>query len=130
RIYGAYKPIMTGGRDDEPPPRWPPLPFPPFPLPPSPPSPPPGVPPTRPPMRPVFARKCLVEFGAYPTCVENTLAGAVPLCTAFPSGDDEPPAHENCRCILSDTDMNPEDYDLALSPLPPDGTKMPFLPPK
>lgn len=33
-------------------------------------------------------------------CEDNEAAGAIPLGEGFPSGDDCPPAHPNCRCAL------------------------------
>jgi hypothetical protein len=33
-------------------------------------------------------------------CRDNEDAGAIPLEGDFPSGDDCPPAHPNCRCAL------------------------------
>jgi SPP1 gp7 family putative phage head morphogenesis protein len=33
-------------------------------------------------------------------CQDNEDAAPVPLGEAFPSGDDSPPAHPNCRCAL------------------------------
>lgn len=33
-------------------------------------------------------------------CGENEEVGAIGLGEAFPSGDDAPPAHPNCRCVL------------------------------
>ena len=33
-------------------------------------------------------------------CQENADAGDIPLDAAFPSGDDAPPAHPNCRCVI------------------------------
>lgn len=35
-----------------------------------------------------------------PLCQENADAGVVPLGQAYPSGDEAPPAHPNCRCTL------------------------------
>lgn len=36
-----------------------------------------------------------------PECAENGDAGVVPVGSPFPSGDDSPPVHPNCRCTLS-----------------------------
>lgn len=33
-------------------------------------------------------------------CDENAQAGVIPLDEAFPSGDDGPPAHPNCNCVV------------------------------
>lgn len=35
-----------------------------------------------------------------PICQENEDAGEIDIGEAFPSGDEEPPAHTNCRCYL------------------------------
>lgn len=34
-------------------------------------------------------------------CLDNEAAGAIPIGEAFPSGDDAPPAHPNCRCAIA-----------------------------
>lgn len=34
-------------------------------------------------------------------CIENGDAGPIPLGDDFPSGDDGPPAHPNCRCAVT-----------------------------
>ncbi|KVX81224.1 phage minor head protein [Burkholderia ubonensis] len=36
-------------------------------------------------------------------CQANEAAGDIPLDQAFPSGDDAPPAHPNCRCVIVGT---------------------------
>lgn len=36
-----------------------------------------------------------------PECAENGAAGVLPLDGAFPSGDQCPPTHPNCRCTIS-----------------------------
>lgn len=33
-------------------------------------------------------------------CITNEAAGAIPLGQPFPSGDQSPPAHPNCECVL------------------------------
>ena len=33
-------------------------------------------------------------------CEANEAAGLIDLDEAFPSGDDSPPAHPNCRCTV------------------------------
>lgn len=35
-----------------------------------------------------------------PICIENALAGQIPIDDDFPSGDDQPGAHPNCLCSL------------------------------
>lgn len=35
-----------------------------------------------------------------PICITNEAAGAIPLGQPFPSGDQAPPAHPNCECVL------------------------------
>lgn len=44
----------------------------------------------------VTAQDDLVSEG----CQENEDAGPIPIDEAFPSGDDYPPAHPNCRCAV------------------------------
>jgi SPP1 gp7 family putative phage head morphogenesis protein len=34
-------------------------------------------------------------------CLENAAAGDIALDADFPSGDDAPPAHPNCRCVIA-----------------------------
>jgi hypothetical protein len=42
--------------------------------------------------------------GTCPVCEENAAAGWIDIDEAFPSGDDEPPAHPNCECELETRD--------------------------
>ena len=42
----------------------------------------------------------LILDDACDDCQENEAAGAIDLDEQFPSGDDAPPAHPNCRCVL------------------------------
>lgn len=48
------------------------------------------------------------DEGACDDCEENANAGVIGIDDTFPSGDDAPPAHPNCRCdlepVLDDTD--------------------------
>lgn len=47
-------------------------------------------------------------------CAENEAAGVIPIGESFPSGDDEPPGHPNCRCTLAYVDSNDgEAFELA-----------------
>lgn len=41
----------------------------------------------------------ITEPGACPICMENEEAGPIDINDAFPSGDQNPPAHPCCRCI-------------------------------
>jgi len=36
-----------------------------------------------------------------PICIDNADAGVIPASEEFPSGDDGPPAHPNCRCAVT-----------------------------
>jgi hypothetical protein len=47
--------------------------------------------------------------GTCEACQENADAGWIPIDDAFPSGDDEPPAHPNCECELETRDASDED---------------------
>lgn len=40
------------------------------------------------------------SLGCCDECSDNEDAGAIPFGETFPSGDDAPPAHPNCRCYL------------------------------
>lgn len=42
----------------------------------------------------------LILDDACEDCQENADAGAIDLDEQFPTGDDAPPAHPNCRCVL------------------------------
>lgn len=33
-------------------------------------------------------------------CEDNASVGVIPIDEAFPSGDDGPPYHPNCRCVV------------------------------
>lgn len=44
-------------------------------------------------------------------CEENASAGTLGLDELFPSGDDAPPAHPNCRCTLTPVVMQADDDD-------------------
>lgn len=46
-------------------------------------------------------KQWILSVGACPICEENADAGAIPIDDLFPSGDDRPPAHPNCRCAVS-----------------------------
>ena len=41
------------------------------------------------------------EPGACEKCVNNASAGAIGIDESFPSGDDQPTAHNRCRCHLA-----------------------------
>lgn len=45
-------------------------------------------------------KEWVTEPDACETCEENEAAGPIDLDDVFPSGDDDPPAHPNCRCTL------------------------------
>ncbi len=38
------------------------------------------------------------DLAPCPVCIENALAGRIPIEDDFPSGDDAAPAHPNCLC--------------------------------
>jgi hypothetical protein len=40
------------------------------------------------------------DDGPCPDCHDNTLAGPTPKGEPFPTGQDHPPAHLGCRCLL------------------------------
>ena len=40
------------------------------------------------------------DEGPCPDCHDNTLAGPTPKGEPFPTGQDHPPAHLGCRCLL------------------------------
>jgi Phage Mu protein F like protein len=44
--------------------------------------------------------KSWLTYQPCPICEANEEAGAIKLDASFPSGDDAPPAHPNCRCSL------------------------------
>ena len=46
----------------------------------------------------------IAENGACPTCQTNAESGVQAAGNTFPSGDDAPPAHPNCRCQLASAD--------------------------
>lgn len=48
----------------------------------------------------VHQKEWIVGEEACPECQENADIGAVGLDETFPSGDDVPPAHPNCRCDI------------------------------
>lgn len=53
------------------------------------------------------------DAGATDECADNTGAGVIPFDDTFPSGDDEPTAHPNCRCSMrlvyqNELDDNPD----------------------
>lgn len=47
--------------------------------------------------------------GTCDVCIENSDAGFIDINDEFPSGDDEPPAHDNCGCELET--RNPDEED-------------------
>lgn len=56
------------------------------------------------------------DNGAVDVCKENADAGPIPIDELFPSGDSEPGAHPNCRCIMrlvyqNELDDNPNLFD-------------------
>lgn len=48
----------------------------------------------------VWLKRWITDGNPCAVCDENSLAGAIPIDEDFPSGDDEPTAHPNCRCYL------------------------------
>ena len=46
-------------------------------------------------------KRWLAEVDCCDVCSANQAAGAIDLDDTFPSGDDTPPGHPNCRCSLS-----------------------------
>ncbi len=40
------------------------------------------------------------EEGPCPDCEDNSLAGATPKGSPFPTGQEHPPAHVGCRCTI------------------------------
>jgi hypothetical protein len=53
------------------------------------------------------------DNGAVDVCKDNADAGVIPIDDLFPSGDSEPAAHPNCRCIMrlvyqNELDDNPD----------------------
>jgi hypothetical protein len=48
-----------------------------------------------------LTKNWLVGEEACEDCIENEAAGAIGLDEEFPSGDDAPPAHPNCRCDIA-----------------------------
>ena len=58
----------------------------------------------------VDATEWVVGAGECDICEENAAAGPVAMGEAFPSGDDMPPAHPNCRCdVLPVVNTAPEE---------------------
>lgn len=51
-------------------------------------------------LRGVLFKSLVLAPGADPLCVANKQAGPIPLHQAFPSGQQRPPFHPNCRCSL------------------------------
>lgn len=45
-------------------------------------------------------KRWITSPDACPVCEENEDAGPIPVDDEFPSGDERPPAHVNCRCAL------------------------------
>lgn len=45
------------------------------------------------------------------TCEANADAGAIGLNDVFPSGDDAPPAHPNCRCVIVGNPFNSDEEE-------------------
>lgn len=43
----------------------------------------------------------IVSTACCDDCADNEDAGAIPVTSLFPSGDERPPAHPNCRCAVS-----------------------------
>jgi hypothetical protein len=48
----------------------------------------------------VYLKRWVTNGDPCPTCDENALAGYIGMDESFPSGDDEPEAHPNCRCDM------------------------------
>jgi hypothetical protein len=47
-----------------------------------------------------LGKSWLILAEACDVCVSNEEAGVISLHAPFPSGDDAPPAHPNCRCVI------------------------------
>lgn len=67
----------------------------------------------------------LITDEACDICQDNSDAGPIDLDDDFPSGDDAPPAHPNCRCALTpityESDESGTDSDDAGDSSPEDG---------
>jgi hypothetical protein len=48
----------------------------------------------------VFEKRWVTDADPCPECDENALVGWIDGDDVFPSDDDEPPVHPNCRCSL------------------------------
>lgn len=46
-------------------------------------------------------KQWILDADPCPICEDNAEAGAIPVGEDFPSGDDGPPAHPNCRCAVT-----------------------------
>lgn len=46
-------------------------------------------------------KQWILSVDACPICEENADASPIPIDGIFPSGDERPPAHPNCRCAVS-----------------------------
>jgi hypothetical protein len=44
-------------------------------------------------------------------CQDNEDEGPIPIGETFSSGDDAPPAHNNCRCWLEPGDTGPQQQE-------------------
>ena len=51
----------------------------------------------------VTGKEWILGDDACEDCVANSEVGSIGLADLFPSGDDGPPAHPNCRCDLLPT---------------------------
>jgi hypothetical protein len=71
----------------------------------------------------VAGKEWILGSEACDDCVENNEAGVLGLNDLFPSGDDAPPAHPNCRCdilpSLIEDDSTGENEDSQAEPDPP-----------
>ena len=56
-------------------------------------------------------KRWLAEADCCDVCSANQAAGAIDLDDTFPSGDDTPPGHPNCRCSLTPVVGEPDQTD-------------------
>ena len=56
-------------------------------------------------------KRWLVTGGCCDLCAKNEAAGPIDLDDTFPSGDDTPPGHPNCRCSLTPVVGEPDQTD-------------------
>ena len=56
-------------------------------------------------------KRWLAEADCCDVCSKNAAAGPIDLDDTFPSGDDTPPGHPNCRCSLTPVVGEPDQTD-------------------